>query len=278
MPFWSKEMSRQLLGSLRLLIVAPVWRLFKLQHQTKLFLPLNIIKFFFCRISYDPKRYPRYIPEAYCLCKGCLIGSRGEESTQFRSTLVYAPSVILRRTGSCVGGRHTYMEIYVSIAVGCTCVPLLEKRRKPQKSNQSLQRREPKARQLFTARKEAWRKQDCGTADRFFCTWFTPAVTFETSDGIMSSWTCLSLVQSFYRQTDWHKANKNLSFSGLIFNDMFSLVHLISDVLECNVQSKRCEEEWKCSDSRCWRRRDFQHETDKCNAMKTEGLKVQSVT
>lgn len=113
---------------------------------------LNIIKYIF-RISYDPKRYPRYIPEAYCLCKGCLIRPYGEESSQYRSTLVYAPSVILRRTGSCVGGRHSYTEIYVSIAVGCTCVPLLEKR--PKKSNQSLQRRGPKARKLFTPRKEA---------------------------------------------------------------------------------------------------------------------------
>uniref|UniRef100_A0A3Q0RC81 Interleukin 17d n=1 Tax=Amphilophus citrinellus TaxID=61819 RepID=A0A3Q0RC81_AMPCI len=120
-------------------------------------LPVNLLSIspWAYRISYDPKRYPRYIPEAYCLCKGCLIGSYGQESTQYRSTLVYAPSVILRRTGSCVGGRHSYTEIYVSIAVGCTCVPLLEKGRKPQKSNQILQRREPKARQLFSARKEA---------------------------------------------------------------------------------------------------------------------------
>lgn len=128
---------------------------------------LNIIKYIF-RISYDPKRYPRYIPEAYCLCKGCLIGPHGEESSQYRSTLVYAPSVILRRTGSCVGGRHSYTEIYVSIAVGCTC---LEKR--PKKSNQSLQRREPKARKLFTPRKEAWRKQHCCCREVFFCLFFT---------------------------------------------------------------------------------------------------------
>ncbi|XP_039456449.1 interleukin-17D [Oreochromis aureus] len=118
-------------------------------------LPVNLLSIspWAYRISYNPKRYPRYIPEAYCLCKGCLIGPYGEESSQYRSTLVYAPSVILRRTGSCVGGHHSYKEIYVSIAVGCTCVPLLEKR--PKKSNQSLQRREPKARKPFTPRKEA---------------------------------------------------------------------------------------------------------------------------
>lgn len=107
------------------------------------------------RISYDPARYPRYIPEAYCLCKGCLTGSYGEESDQYRSTPVYAPSVILRRTGSCVGGRHSYNEIYVSIAVGCTCVPPLEKERNGQNSNQSLERGRPKARQLFSAGKKA---------------------------------------------------------------------------------------------------------------------------
>uniref|UniRef100_A0A8C7XWH4 Interleukin 17d n=1 Tax=Oryzias sinensis TaxID=183150 RepID=A0A8C7XWH4_9TELE len=74
------------------------------------------ISFFFVEI------YPRSIPEAYCLCKGCLIGPSGDESRQYRSTPVYSPSVILRRTGSCAGGRHSYSEIYVSIAVGCTCV------------------------------------------------------------------------------------------------------------------------------------------------------------
>lgn len=109
--------------------------------------------FFLFRLSYDPTRYPRYIPEAYCLCKGCLIGLFGEESDQHRSTPVYAPSVILKRTGSCVGGRHSYTEIYVSIAVGCTCVPLLEKGRGGQKGNQSLERAEPKARVHSAAKK-----------------------------------------------------------------------------------------------------------------------------
>lgn len=90
------------------------------------------------RISYNPSRYPRYVPEAYCLCTGCLVGPNGEESTRYRSTPVYSPSVILRRTGSCVGGRHSYTERYVSVAVGCTCVPLLRKDGDDRKSNQSL--------------------------------------------------------------------------------------------------------------------------------------------
>lgn len=98
-----------------------------------------------CRITYDPTRYPRNIPEAYCLCKGCLIGPYGEDSDQYHSTPVYAPSVILKRTGSCLGGRHSYTEIYISVAVGCTCVPLLEKERDIHNSNQSLERAEPKA-------------------------------------------------------------------------------------------------------------------------------------
>ncbi|XP_067265607.1 interleukin-17D [Chanodichthys erythropterus] len=92
------------------------------------------------RISHDPARYPRYLPEAYCLCKGCLTGPNGEESDRFRSTPVYMPTVILRRTGSCVGGRHSYTESYVSIAVGCTCVPLLERDRQRQKSKPSVQK------------------------------------------------------------------------------------------------------------------------------------------
>lgn len=92
------------------------------------------------RISHEPARYPRYLPEAYCLCKGCLTGPNGEESDRFRSTPVYMPTVILRRTGSCVGGRHSYTESYVSIAVGCTCVPLLERDTKTLKSNPSVKR------------------------------------------------------------------------------------------------------------------------------------------
>lgn len=98
------------------------------------------------RLSYDPTRYPRYIPEAYCLCKGCLLGRGGEESQQHRSTPVYAPSVILKRTGSCVAGRHSYTEVYVSVAVGCTCVPLLERERGQQSGNRSLERAGPRAR------------------------------------------------------------------------------------------------------------------------------------
>ncbi|KFQ27255.1 Interleukin-17D, partial [Merops nubicus] len=79
------------------------------------------------RISYDPTRYPKYIPEAYCLCKGCLVGAFGEESFRFRSTPVYMPTVVLRRTPSCAGGRYLYTEHYVTVPVGCTCVPEPEK-------------------------------------------------------------------------------------------------------------------------------------------------------
>ncbi|KAL6100388.1 il17d [Pungitius sinensis] len=91
-------------------------------------LPVNLLSVspWAYRISYDPARYPRYVPEAYCLCRGCLLGPRGGESDLYRSTPVYAPSVLLRRARSCAGGRHSYTELYVSIAVGCTCVPLLE--------------------------------------------------------------------------------------------------------------------------------------------------------
>lgn len=79
------------------------------------------------RISYDPTRYPKYIPEAYCLCKGCLTGVYGEENFHFRSTPVLMPTVILRRTTTCTGGRYVYTEDYVTIPVGCTCVPEHEK-------------------------------------------------------------------------------------------------------------------------------------------------------
>ncbi|KAL6090327.1 hypothetical protein STEG23_009250 [Scotinomys teguina] len=75
------------------------------------------------RISYDPARFPRYLPEAYCLCRGCLTGLFGEEDFRFRSTPVYSPAVVLRRTAACAGGRSVYAEQYVTIPVGCTCVP-----------------------------------------------------------------------------------------------------------------------------------------------------------
>lgn len=67
------------------------------------------------RISYDPGRFPRYLPEAYCLCRGCLTGPRGEEDVRLRSAPVLVPAVVLRRT--------VYVEEYVTVPVGCTCVP-----------------------------------------------------------------------------------------------------------------------------------------------------------
>uniref|UniRef100_A0A672SIH2 Interleukin 17d n=1 Tax=Sinocyclocheilus grahami TaxID=75366 RepID=A0A672SIH2_SINGR len=71
------------------------------------------------QISHDPARYPRYLPEA-----------------KVRSSA----ALVFMQTGSCVGGRHSYTESYVSVAVGCTCVPLLEKDRKTQKSKPSVKR------------------------------------------------------------------------------------------------------------------------------------------
>nr|UOV22696.1 interleukin 17D [Oostethus manadensis] len=121
--------------------------------ESKSRLPVNLLSVspWAYRISYDPTRYPRHIPEAYCLCKGCLTGPDRQESDQYRSTPVYAPSVILRRSGSCVGGRHSYSEVYVSIAVGCTCVPLLDKDMVVQNGNRSLEswRTESKAGRSF---------------------------------------------------------------------------------------------------------------------------------
>lgn len=155
-----------------------------------------------CRMSYNPTRYPRYIPEAYCLCKGCLIGPRGEESNRFRSAPVFSPSVILRRTGSCVGGRHSYVERYVSIAVGCTCVPLLEKQRSDPKSNQSSARTEAKAKQLVSAGEKVWRTQSHSAADGLFS-----PVTDSCFNGLylwsLSSFKTLWMIQ-YVAQTDLH--------------------------------------------------------------------------
>ncbi|XP_038617727.1 interleukin-17D isoform X2 [Tachyglossus aculeatus] len=89
-------------------------------------LPLNLrtISPWAYRISHEPSRYPRYLPEAYCLCRGCLTGLSGEEEDlRFRSTPVYVPTVVLRRTAACAGGRAVYVEDYITVPVGCTCVP-----------------------------------------------------------------------------------------------------------------------------------------------------------
>ncbi|OWK52628.1 interleukin-17D [Lonchura striata] len=94
------------------------------------------------RISYDPTRYPKYIPEAYCLCKGCLMGIFGEESLHFRSTPVFMPTVILRRTPACAGGRYVYTEDYITIPVGCTCVP--EQEKEAESVNSSIDKQEVK--------------------------------------------------------------------------------------------------------------------------------------
>lgn len=122
----------------RLNLSCPAGR--RLTADRKSRLPVNLLSIspWAYRISHDPARYPRFIPEAYCLCKGCLLGPYGHESERYRSTPVYMPYVILRRTGSCVGGRHAYTETYISVPVGCTCVPLLEKDRPAQRTNQSL--------------------------------------------------------------------------------------------------------------------------------------------
>uniref|UniRef100_UPI0037E91F55 interleukin-17D n=1 Tax=Semicossyphus pulcher TaxID=241346 RepID=UPI0037E91F55 len=167
-----EEILEQLFGRLSVGVMSAFHHALQLEPQDKLNLtcptsarsdrttrlPVNLLSIspWAYRLSFDASRYPRYIPEAYCLCKGCLTGPYGEESNQYRSTPVYAPSVILRRTGSCLGGRHSYTEVYVSIAVGCTCVPLLEKERDGHNSNQSVERTQPKAgrRRIMPVRKK----------------------------------------------------------------------------------------------------------------------------
>ncbi|KAG7326617.1 hypothetical protein KOW79_010018 [Hemibagrus wyckioides] len=92
------------------------------------------------RLRRDPSRYPRFIPEAYCLRRGCLTGPNGEESEDYRSVPVFVPTAVLRRSGSCVGGRRSYTESYESIQVGCTCIPALKQQESIQRSNQSTRR------------------------------------------------------------------------------------------------------------------------------------------
>ncbi|KAK2850199.1 hypothetical protein Q7C36_008982 [Tachysurus vachellii] len=102
-------------------------------------MPVNLLSLspWAYRLRHEPSRYPRYIPEAYCLCKGCLTGPSGEESEDYRSVPVFVPTAVLRRSGSCVGGRRSYTESYESIAVGCTCVPALQAHKSAHRNSQS---------------------------------------------------------------------------------------------------------------------------------------------
>ncbi|XP_053483512.1 interleukin-17D [Ictalurus furcatus] len=97
------------------------------------------------RLRHDPARYPRFIPEAYCLCKGCLMGPSGEESEEYRSVPVLVPTAVLRRAGSCVGGRRSYTESYESIPVGCTCIPALKPEKSTRRAVQNSNRRKKKS-------------------------------------------------------------------------------------------------------------------------------------
>lgn len=68
------------------------------------------------------------------------MGARGEESDEYRSVPVFVPTAVLRRSGSCAGGRRSYTESYESIPVGCTCIPALKPDKSTHRSNQSTQR------------------------------------------------------------------------------------------------------------------------------------------
>ncbi|KAM9321538.1 interleukin-17D [Gastrophryne carolinensis] len=111
----------------------------QLENKQRLPVNINSISPWAYRITYNSMRYPKYIPEAYCLCKGCLTGPYGEENLSFRSVPVFMPTVILRRTSACTGGRYVYIEEYMTIPVGCTCVPDQEKEDEPD-SNSSLEK------------------------------------------------------------------------------------------------------------------------------------------
>ncbi|TSV41625.1 Interleukin-17D [Bagarius yarrelli] len=98
-----------------------------LQNIKRSSMPVNLLSLspWAYRLRHDPLRYPRFIPEAYCLCKGCLTGPSGEETEDYRSVPVFVPTAVLRRSASCINGRRSYTESYESIPVGCTCIPAL---------------------------------------------------------------------------------------------------------------------------------------------------------
>lgn len=77
-----------------------------------------------CSINHDPTRIPADLPEARCLCLGCVNPFTMQEDRSMVSVPVFSQVPVRRRlcplpprTGPC--RQRAVME---TIAVGCTCI------------------------------------------------------------------------------------------------------------------------------------------------------------
>ncbi|XP_066289104.1 interleukin-17D-like [Branchiostoma lanceolatum] len=72
-------------------------------------------------IDHDPNRFPDSLPQARCLCYGCIDVYRGVEDTRLISVPVTYTVKVLYRRGCDSSGRVKYRAKEVKVNVGCTC-------------------------------------------------------------------------------------------------------------------------------------------------------------
>uniref|UniRef100_UPI00358FFD13 interleukin-17C-like n=1 Tax=Myxine glutinosa TaxID=7769 RepID=UPI00358FFD13 len=73
------------------------------------------------RINYDPDRVPARLPEAKCLCLGCLNPQDGHHELGLSSVAVKTAIRVFRRQ-PCGAGLARYTPHWEHIAIACTCV------------------------------------------------------------------------------------------------------------------------------------------------------------
>ncbi|XP_041045615.1 interleukin-17C-like [Carcharodon carcharias] len=73
------------------------------------------------RINEDPKRIPESIPEAVCLCHGCISFSKMKHTLDYTSVPVTTTMQVYYRT-SCGKHKFRYETKWIDIAVACTCI------------------------------------------------------------------------------------------------------------------------------------------------------------
>ncbi|XP_075757622.1 interleukin-17D-like [Pelodiscus sinensis] len=71
------------------------------------------------RVNEDPRRFPRRLLEAYCLCEGCLTGRR--EDRAVRSEPFLQEVLVLQNSGRCKAGRYVYQPHRLPLARFCVC-------------------------------------------------------------------------------------------------------------------------------------------------------------
>ncbi|XP_034643329.1 interleukin-17D-like [Trachemys scripta elegans] len=71
------------------------------------------------RVNEDPRRYPRRVLEAYCLCEGCLVDRQEDRSVQ--SEPFYQEVPVLQKSGRCEAGQYVYQPSHLQVAQFCIC-------------------------------------------------------------------------------------------------------------------------------------------------------------